>query len=252
MKRSRKLLVVAAVVGLAATAPAVYAVADDEDPGASPRAKAPETYADYSLMTEKHAGSVVGADSGDVVTQWAWKPMDGGAAEIQWGNPKEGWPPKSGEHFEKDGDWVYMTGYYDHERDMFNKQEVTEEFVGDADCQNMKPLETDGRQHYTKWEIPAEGYCLRAKGTITVEANGAVVNFEHEQRWSPPKPCENSHLGQQTCIVQHETWSDDNKHEFKKVLERDQYLAKGLGMAFRIDASFPEDWHAEMKDSWTY
>lgn len=248
MKRGHTLLTIAVATAVVAAVP-VYALAEDADP--KPKPEAAETYADYSLMNQKHAGSIVGVDTGDVVTQWAWKPLADGS-EIQWGDPKDGWPPKGGEHFEKDGDWVHMTGYYDHENDAFNKQEVTEESIGDANCENMKPLETDGRQRYAKWEIPSEGYCLRAKGTITVEANGAVVNFEHEQRWSPPRPCENRHLGQQTCIVQHETWWDDNQHDFEKVLERDQFIARGLGMAFRIDATFPKDWHAEMKDHWAY
>ncbi|NUT94983.1 MAG: hypothetical protein HOY78_23460 [Saccharothrix sp.] len=215
------------------------------------------TFADFSRMTVRSAGQVW-AD-GAAASQWAWKPLGGDDYEIAWGNPAT-WPPSYGEHFVRNGDWVLVNGYFDHANSNFNTQRVTSEHVGNADCADMQPLPSDGgRQHYVRWTIPATGYCLHATGTITVGANGAVVHFRHEQIWYPPAPCTNQYLGTRTCIRQHERWYDDKGHPFSLSLERDQYLAQGLGMGFKIDHTYDrkwqpgrQPWHAALRYTWDW
>ncbi|WP_193441179.1 hypothetical protein [Actinosynnema sp. ALI-1.44] len=224
---------------------------------AVPAAAASASYGEYSLMFGRNAGQVWSGDQ--AASQWAWKPLGPNESEISWGSPAA-WPPGGGEHFVKDGDWVLLNGYFDHTNNAFNTQRVTAEYIGDANCQNLKPIESNGgRQHYVRWTIPATGYCLKATGTITVGANGVVVRFQHDQIWSPPAPCSNQYFGAQTCIKQRERWSDDNGHPFSLSLERDQYIAKGLGMAFKIDHFFDRKWpaghpawHAALRYAWTW
>jgi hypothetical protein len=225
---------------------------------AVPAAAASPTYGEYSLMFGRNAGQVW--SGGSAASQWAWKPLAAAnESEVAWGTPST-WPPEYGEHFVKDGDWVLVNGYFDHKYNNFNTQRVSAEYIGDVNCQNLQPLPSNGgRQHYVRWTIPSTGYCLKATGTITVGANGAVVNFQHDQIWYPPAPCNNSYFSGRTCIKQHERWSDDKGHPFSLSLERDQYIAKDLGMAFKIDHTYDRTWspghptwHAELRYAWTW
>jgi hypothetical protein len=43
----------------------------------------------------------------------------------------------------------------------------------------------------------AQGYCLKARGTIVNGATGARINFTHDQIYSPPAPCDNAALKNQ-------------------------------------------------------
>jgi hypothetical protein len=132
-------------------------------------------------------------------------------------------------------------------------QRVTSEMIGDASCGNMRPLPSDGgRQHYVTWNISALAYCLDAVGTITSTVNGSVVHFEHKQQWGPPAPCSNAYLSGQTCITQHERWWDDNGHPYGLVLNRTQYIARGLGMAFEIRQTYPISWSADGRYYWPW
>jgi hypothetical protein len=225
---------------------------------AAPVSAASPNYGDYTLMFGRNAGQVW-AD-GVAASQWAWKPLSANESEISWGDPAA-WPPDGGEDFVRDGDWVLLNGYFDHDHNSFNTQRVTAEYIGDANCGNLQAIPSNGgRQHYARWTIPAEAYCLKATGTITVGANGAVVHFQHDQIWYPPAPCSsNSYLGAHTCIRQHERWSDDNAHPFSLSLERDQYIAQSLGMAFHIDHTYDRTWvpghapwRADLRYTWTW
>ncbi|MBP2478644.1 hypothetical protein JOF53_007516 [Crossiella equi] len=214
-------------------------------------------YGDYSQLFQRSAGQYF-AD-GRVAGQWAWKPLSATESEVAWGDPRS-WPPSGGEHFIRDGDWLLLNGYADHQHGTFNTQRVTAEEIGDADCANRQPLPSNGgRQHYARWTIPAQPYCLVATGVITVGANGAKVNFRHEQIWYPPAPCTNSYLGARTCIRQHERWFDDKGTPFSLALERDQYLAQDIGMAFRIHHTYSRGWapgrppwNAELRYHWRW
>ena len=204
------------------------------------------------MMFAKRAGQF--APDGGPAYQWGWRPQAGGRSRISWGDPKP-WPPASSERFLRSGDWVLLDGYTNGSTDNF--QRVTSEQLGDSACRNLRALPSDGgRQHYVRWRIPATGYCLRAQGTINAPHYPRPVRFQHNQVWYPPSPCSVPAYPNQVCIRQHEEWYDDNGHAYSKVLERDQYLARGLGMAFRIDTSFnnraPADWHARMTSSWNW
>ena len=70
-----------------------------------------------------------------------------------------------------------------------------------------------------------------------------------------PAPCSNRYLGDQTCIKQWESWWDNNGSPGKPIarkLERDQYIARGKGMAFKIHQYFPKEWKSEAKSYWTW
>ncbi|MGG3643571.1 hypothetical protein [Bacillus gobiensis] len=120
------------------------------------------TYGDYSRMFEKSAGQFW---SGNWRNQWAWEPQGGGVSYIRWGDPDQ-WPLANYEKFEKsdDGKWILLDGFGSNTS--FLKQRVTKEQIGDVSCRNMKPFQMveGGKQHYVKWDIQSEPFCLEAWG----------------------------------------------------------------------------------------
>jgi hypothetical protein len=212
---------------------------------------ATDTYGDYSMMFTTSAGQY--ASGGANAGQWTWKPQSATVSDISWGDPTA-WPPKYAERFMHVGDWVEIDGYSGGQGEPVSQvQRVTSEKIGDANCQNMTAIPSDGgRQHYAKWTIPAQGYCLDAVGTIKSPANGTVVNFRHKQVWGAPADCSNAYFSGQRCITQHEQWWDDNQHAYGLQIDRTQYIARGKGMAFAINATVPQNWNADGQNYWTY
>lgn len=209
-----------------------------------------ENYGQYSRMAERSAGQYW-AD-GKVAGQWAWKPQSSTTSGISWGDPAT-WPPSYSETFVHRDGWVMLDGWADN--GTYYKLRITKEQIGDARCENLRPLASSGAQHYVKWDIPATAYCLKAWGTITEESSGKVVTFGHTQIWSPPAPCSNAYDRGQTCIKQWESWWDDQGTPGKPItrkLDRDQFIAKGIGMAFKIQQYFPKSWRADLHDHWTW
>ena len=209
-----------------------------------------ETYGDYSMMFTRSAGQY--SSGGQVAGQWAWRPQSDTVSDISWGDPGA-WPPNSAERFVRHGDWVELEGYSSGQgKPVDQVQRVTSEQIGDANCGGMTDIPSDGGlQHYAKWNIPAEGYCLDASGTIT-GPTGTVVHFRHKQVWSPPAPCANPSFSGQTCISQHEQWWDDNQHPYGLQIDRTQDIARGKGMAFSIRSTVPQTWNADGSAYWTY
>ncbi|NLU67145.1 hypothetical protein [Streptomyces sp. HNM0574] len=245
MKRARIVLGVVAVGALAA-AGTVTAVGAEGD--ASADGKAVGTYAEFSRLDQRSAGQFGAGDA--VAGQWSWRTEPSGEFSVNWDQER----PENRERFRRsaDGEWLLLDGWGQKGTEYY-EQRVTEEKAGDANCAGMKAIPSeDARQHYVRWNIPAEGYCLDAKGTVQEEKGGKKINFRHRQVWSPPAPCENARYKDQMCITQHEIWWDDNNHPYEKTLDRKVQLAKGLGMAFRIDQSFPKPWSAEMTRHWDY
>ncbi|MEV0614194.1 hypothetical protein AB0I81_12790 [Nonomuraea sp. NPDC050404] len=225
-------------------------------PVAAASAGALGTYGDYSRMFERSAGLFA---SGSWQNQWAWEPQGGNVSHIRWGDPGK-WPPANYEKFERSGDWVLLDGYGN--ADGMLKQRVTREQVGDVNCKNMKPLlSLSGKQHYVKWDIQPEAYCLEAWGKILIPG-GTDVDFYHKQVWFPPSApnCANTFHQGKTCVKQFEIWKDNNPGnggtaggELELRHQRDNVFAKGMGPAFVIHNYFPNDgWQAELKSSWTY
>lgn len=215
-----------------------------------------ETWNDYSRMFSRSAGQFWA--SGTVAGQWAWSPQAGGSSDIAWGDPAT-WPPRYGEKFllSADGAWVLIDGYSDGTGlPVRNVQRVNHESIGDANCENLRPIPNDrGLQHYAKWNIPTEGYCLFAEGTIqgpNPDGSTFTVHFAHRQRWSPPRPCSNASFSGRTCIAQREEWWDDNGSPFALRIDRVQQLARGLGPAFTIRQTFPTPWAADGRYFWDY
>jgi len=206
-----------------------------------------ETYADYSRIAERAAGQFVSHDGAPA--QWAWRTDRPGQYSISW----EEHEPESREHFIRspDGNWLFLDGWSDN--DTYYTQRVTEESVGDANCNNMHSIPSDGgRQHYVKWYVPTEGYCLDAKGIITEQSTGKTFQFRHRQAWLPPASCSNDYFADRVCISQREAWWDDNQHPWAQTLDREQYIAKGLGMAFKIRQTHPSPWSGTLRNAWTY
>lgn len=210
-----------------------------------------ETYGDYSMMFTRAAGQY--SSGGQVAGQWAWSPQSDTVSDISWGDPGA-WPPKSAERFLHRGDWVELDGYSDGQGNPLTQvQRVTSEQIGDANCGGMTDIPSDGgRQHYAKWTIPAQGYCLDASGTIKGTKADTTVHFRHKQVWDPPAPCANPAFSGQTCITQHEQWWDDNQHPYGLQIDRTQSIARGKGMAFAIRATVPQTWNADGSAYWTY
>jgi hypothetical protein len=208
-------------------------------------------YGQYSLMFAKSAGQYYAG--GTVAGQWTWSPQNATTSDTSWGDPAS-WPPPSAERFIRKGNWVELEGYSGGQGQQVTEvQRVTSDRIGNASCQHLHALPADGHlEYYVKWAIPATGYCLDAVGTITSTINGSVVHFEHKQQWGPPAACSNSYLSGQTCITQHEQWWDDNGHAYGLQLDRTQYIARGLGMAFEIRQTYPATWAADGRYYWTW
>lgn len=204
------------------------------------------SYDDYSRLTQRSAGRFWsdGAKAG----QWSWRTDKSGQYSVNWTEED----PGARERFVRSkGGWLLLDGWSGN--GTYYRQRVTEEKLGDAHCSHMKSVSSDGhRQHYVKWNVPEGAYCLDAKGTVTETSSGKKFHFRHRQVWSPPAPCSNAYITDRSCINQHETWWDDNQHPMRRTRERDQYLAKGLGMAFKIRQTVPSMWSADMKEHGNY
>lgn len=213
-----------------------------------------DTWNTYSLMFSRSAGQFYAGNQ--VGGQWAWQPQSNTVSDISWGKP-DSWPPDYAERFVRssDGNWVLIEGYSDGQgQPITQEQRVISERIGDAQCQNMRPLLLDDnrRQHYAKWYIPKEGYCLDAFGTIKSPTNGTTVHFRHRQKWSPPTQCSNEFIHNQKCIIQQEEWWDDNGHPYGIQLDRTQYIARNIGMAFKIVQTYPSAWSAGGRYYWNW
>lgn len=207
-----------------------------------------DTYADFSRLDDRSAGQFW--SGGKAAGQWSWRTDGPGEYSINWEQEE----PENRETFlrSEDGEWLLLDGWGKRGHTYY-EQRVTSEELGNADCTDMKPVASDGgRQHYVRWNTPASGYCLDAKGTIQEESGGKKINFRHKQVWSPPAPCSNATFKDRVCIKQHEMWWDDNNHPYEKTLDREIHLAKDLGMAFKIEQSHPQPWSAELQHSWDY
>lgn len=211
-----------------------------------------DDYGEYSLMTQRHAGQFY--SGGSPAGQWSWTPR-GEESEVSWGDPST-WLSDSPERFIHVGDWVLLDGYGRLDHGTYRVQRVNRELIGDGSCRNMTPLPSDGgRQHYVQWTIAPHAYCLQAWGTITERFSGKTVDFFHSQVWSPPSTCRNAYLGARTCIRQWESWWDNNGSPGTPIthkLERSVYLARGIGMGFMIDQTYPRSWHAELHSDWAW
>ncbi|MGH3870827.1 MAG: hypothetical protein ACRDSR_04805 [Pseudonocardiaceae bacterium] len=210
----------------------------------------PDDYGQYSLMTQRHTGLFY--SGGRPAGQWSWIPR-GDESEVLWGDPSK-WPPANAERFLHTGNWVLLDGWRDH--GTYYLQRVHRELVGDGSCRNLQPIPPDGdRQHYVQWTIPPRAYCLQAWGTITEQLTGKTVDFFHTQTWSAPSSCRNSYYGTRTCIRQWESWWDNKDAPgapLTRKLERSVSLARGVGMGFVIDQSYPHLWHAELYSEWAW
>lgn len=206
-----------------------------------------ETWADYSMMGQRRAAQIW---AGNVLAaQYAWAPVTANESHIYWGDANN-WPPEYHERLIREGDWVMLDGWWGN--GTYYILRVTQEELCDGTCSNCTTLATSGRQHYVKWTVPETAYCLRARGTVTEEFSGKVLQFGHTQAYWPPAPCSNAYYSGQRCIRQWESWWDDNPKPYQRRVDRDQYLAKGIGQGFTVDQYFPSPWHAELRYYWNY
>jgi hypothetical protein len=215
---------------------------------AAPQTAPAETWSDFGMMSQRRAGQVYDPD-GNLASQWAWSPRGGGVYDIAWGEPSD-WPPDYLERFRVAGSWVMIDGWWGS-GGAWHRIDVAEELLCDAECESCVRIATSGSHHYAKRTIPAEPYCLKAWGTITNTVRGGVRKFSHRQIWHPPQAVSNPYLGMlgdARAIRQWESWWDDERHPgvIERVFDRDVYLAKGLGMGFKID----QHWHRDDPTPW--
>jgi hypothetical protein len=202
-----------------------------------------EVWGNYSLMDRAVTGVIW--DNAGPASQYQWDVVSANESHIHWGTPHS-WPVPNRERFIHSGSWVLLDGWWGN--GTYYTQRVTHERLCDVTCNTCITL-SGGVQHYAKWNVPTRPYCLQAEGAITEASSGKVVNFRHVQVYWPSEPCTNSSFPSATCIKQHETWWDDNQSSFQKRLDRTVYLAKGLGVAFRIEQTFPLAWYAELREA---
>ncbi len=177
-------------------------------------------------------------------SRYQWQRATPGEAHVQWTDPVSG-KPGSLERFVHVGDWVMLDGWWGN--GTYYQQRIERDESCDAACANCTTLATEGAQHYARWRVPAADYCLRTEGRIVEQSSGKSFRFRHVQVWSAPRPCGNASQREARCIVQHETWWDDNQSAFELKLDRSNYIAEGIGLGFRIEQSFPKPWQAELR-----
>jgi hypothetical protein len=213
---------------------------------AAPAHAAVASYPQFSMMTAHSWGEYWAGDQ--VAGKWGWDPKSPTESRISWGDP-EPWPPDYAEKFIIGTSWVLLDGWYGN--GTYYTVRVSTEQLGDANCNNLHTLASDGgRQHYVALVVTGTAYCLKAWGTITEESSGRVVDFGHTQIWYPPSTCSNPYYGTRTCIKQWESWWDNKGAPgtpITRKVDRDQYIARGIGMAFQIQQYYPSPWHADLR-----
>lgn len=210
---------------------------------------AADNYGNYSMMAHQRTGQYV--SDGEVVGLWSWSPQLAGEARVAWVDQSNRSLPVS-ERFVRSGNWVLLDGWWGN--GAYYTQRVTRELIGDANCRNMVAMPPDGgRLHYVQWSVPSEAYCLKAWGTITDRSTGLVMQFGHTQVWHPPSTCHNPYYGRRTCIRQWESWWDNHGAPgapITRKVQRTGWLARGVGMAFTVEQSFPSSWRADLRRVW--
>lgn len=202
-----------------------------------------ETWADFTMMGSQRGATLWSA--GNPASHFQWSRASADEAHAQWTDPTRNNAPTSNERFLRVGDWVMLDGWWGN--GTYYTQRIERDEWCDAACGNCTTIATEGPQHYARWQVPATDYCLRTEGRIVEQSSGKSFRFRHVQVWSAPRPCANGSQREERCIIQHETWWDDNQTPFERKLERSIYIAKGLGLGFRIEQSFPKPWQAEQR-----
>ncbi|TXH77275.1 MAG: hypothetical protein E6Q88_02100 [Lysobacteraceae bacterium] len=213
----------------------------------APTARAQETWAEYSMMGQRRAAQIW--SGGAAVSQFAWAPQSATESHVYWGDP-QAWPPTYHERFIVSGDWVLLDGWWGN--GTYYTLRVTNERYCDISCNQCATIATSGPQHYVRRQIPTAAYCLKADGVITELSSGKRLRFGHTQVYWPPASCSNAYISGQRCIRQWESWWDDNGTSYQRKIDRDQYLAKGLGNGFIIQTYYPAPWRADMRYFWNY
>lgn len=209
---------------------------------------AQETWAEYSMMGQRRAAQLW--SGGKPASQFAWAPQSAAESHVYWGEPNT-WPPTYHERFIVSGDWILLDGWWGN--GTYYTVRVTHERLCDITCTRCTTIATSGPQHYVRRQIPTNAYCLKADGDITEMSSGKKLRFGHTQAYWPPAPCSNAYISRQRCIRQWESWWDDNNGTpYQRKLDRDQYLAKGLGNGFLVQTYFPSSWRADMRYFWDY
>lgn len=214
---------------------------------ASPITATGEDYAEYSMMFGKNAGQAW--SGGSAASQWAWLPSSATESAISWGVPSA-WPPSTSSRFIRSGDWVELEGWGD------KTLSVTSQSIGNGSCANMNPLAiSSGRQKYVAWDVSSTAYCLDARGTIATAGSTATVEFRHKQVWERVA-CGNAYFSGDTCLKQTEWWWDDDGHAYSLRTVRENYIAKGKGMAYkvqnRVSNGVFSSWSADGRYYWPW
>jgi hypothetical protein len=244
---------------VAVVLPAMASLAAPAAAQAATSAAPPGTYAQYSMMfAGPHGSAGQWYGDGSPQVQWAWKHTSATTANINWGSPQY-WPeagpgqPSDLEHFniatDSSGTWVEVSGWSGSVNGQTSNgtdytQTVTSEWYqpGCTGTRQSLPV-ANGEEKYALYNVPASSYCLYAVGHITSPENPAVnISFEHWQEWSYGT-CSDAYYAGQTCIEQHETWSDNNNSSgtMKQTLDRYGWMAKGLGWFKSVNGSLQYD-----------
>lgn len=198
------------------------------------------TYGDFSRMFTGGGGQYY--SGGVVAGQWAFAPVSPVESHVYWGDPWDpAYPPLYHERFIRDGDQVLLDGWWDHGTYYQVRTTVDWQAEGDTCAGTRTTFTPGGAQHYARW-LPGSGaYCAFTEGTVEELSSGATLHFRHEQIWSPPALCPANQYQPpgRVCVRQRERWSDDRGSPLTSRLLRDNWLAQGLGMAFRVQSYAP-------------
>ena len=200
------------------------------------------SWAQYSTMDRPTTGVLWAA--GQPASKFEWLPVSATESHVLWGDPAQ-WPPTYRERFIRRGDWVMLDGWWGN--GTYYQLHMDQESICSADCTGCRPLPAGRAQHYALWKAPAAGYCLRAQGRIIAESGAGTVRYAHDQIYVPGVVCGNAYVPRATCLMQRETWADDNGSPYGPKLDRVSFLAAGLGPGFLILQTVPTVWRAELR-----
>ncbi|HXH02405.1 MAG TPA: hypothetical protein VNN09_03705 [Candidatus Competibacteraceae bacterium] len=148
-----------------------------------------DTWADYTLMTNKLAGMTNLTPS-----YWAWDPQGNNTYDL-YSDWQEQWPHPYHEVY-KVQDFnecpvrlVRLLGnynYYGSAIKFYQYRMQKEEYVAPDGTYDVTSYCGSGGQHYALFDVQQHTYVLKSWGQILVD-NKLVANFYHEQRVSPPQ-----------------------------------------------------------------
>lgn len=183
------------------------------------------TFFEYSLFDKPSSGVLVDSN-GVVKSRWERSIIDSTSSKVTWDG-------KESEVFYWDKNWIYLDKYIDSVGRQYDQLVTNQVFCQYGTCTTIS---TSGKQKYApvqtygSYSLDTTGYIIAKDDTL-----GKKIEFRHFQKVTPDVLCANPYYTSRTCMIQNETWWDNNQTEFKQKIYRNTWYAKDLGIGFIIE-----------------